>query len=266
MMKLIFITFVISVFPSLTIAIGHSADVNYCGEGYGKFQQLNFTRKCCGLRDEQLELIAWYFLRVSSFIRVTEVVPEEISAKRSKFASYFLNDLYKYTGLEYYTVRIDYSYRDQLKDEEEPYEHTYKWHPEYLQGMNRTHFVEDTVATFKKIISSSSEREDDPAFGSIVLSENIETLDFYLNGETRYPFKVKRAHYVLIAYRQMESRTWDKWASSVLSKLWKQHGILNAIIISTCKENNVSDFVLFPLLAIINFLLNSLVTLIRLRM
>lgn len=212
----------------------------YCSTMFGKWQHLKSIRQCCGLSVEQMNLIAWFFVRVSSYIEVTEVVPEEISAQRSKFTSYFLKDLFQHTGLEYFTYRVDYSHRDQLKDEDEPYAQTYKWHAELLKGVNRTHFVEDTESTFEKMAPGNGVREDDPDFGSVVLSEHIETLDAYLNGETRHPFKAKRAHYVLIVYRAMESRTWDKWASSVLSKLWTHHGILNAIIISTCKEKNVS--------------------------
>lgn len=228
---------------ALSIVVIRVSCDDYCARTPGKWQQMNVTRGCCALATEQLELIAWYFERVSSYIKVTEVVPEERVEQQSKFMSYLLKDLFAYTGVEYQTFRVNYSHRDQLLDKDEPYTSTYRWHAELSKGANRAHYIEvkDTESTFRQRISLKGRpREDDPDFGSVVLAETIEILDYYLNGETRHPFKSKRAHYVLIVYRETDRNTWDSWASSVMSKLWKNHGILNAIVVSTCKEKNVS--------------------------
>lgn len=203
----------------------------------------------CEVGAEQWKLIAWYFKRVS-YIEVTHIIRKEQKYRRaSRFASYVVKNLYDYTHIEYQTFTLDYSYQD----DGIPHLQIYEWHTDQTSDtllLNGTKhnipWIEDTILTIKNRITAKNRvREDEPDFGSIVLAENIQIMDHYLNGINRHPFKAKRAHYVLLVYKQVDRLTWDNWASSVMAKLWKHHGILNAIVLSSCSRNNVSEFSLY---------------------
>lgn len=206
------------------------------------WELLKYKRKSCIPTDEQMKLIAWYFERVNNYLEVTEIVPEDVSGLRSKFTSYFLKHLDNYVKLKFSAFTVNYKIRAQMMDRYENNFRIYGWHDELSQGMNESHRTEQIEELFRKKYAKRAERMDSPDFASIVLVERIETLDFYLNARTRHPFEHKRANYVLLIYRETNSFEWDELAGRVLSKLWKNHGILNAIILSTCMPNNVSLF------------------------
>lgn len=212
----------------------------YCSENKKldqKWEQLHGN--CCELSAEHWKLISWYFQRVGSYLNITEIVREHDYKQSALYMSYFLKDLFRHTELEYYTNRVCYYNDDELDDTGEPYNNTFTWHAEF-SNTTPYYVEEDKLNVRSQIFKKYWHREDEPTSGAVVLADEIETLDHFVNGETRRPFISKRSFYIIIIYREI-GEDWDKYASSILSKLWKLHGILNAIIIGSCKKNNVSD-------------------------
>lgn len=202
-----------------------------------KHQQNN---SCCEITDKQWELMKWYFLRVGSHLNVTEIVREADFYNQSLYMSYFLKDLYKYTGLEYYTHIVRYKKKQEVADERDPDDNTYQWHAELPKLGNSTYYIEEDKLDIRaQILMKNWNREDEPDSGNVVLAKSIETIDHFLNGKTKQPFESKRSYYIILIYHQI-THDWDMYASSILSKLWKVHGILNAIVVGSCKKNNVS--------------------------
>lgn len=209
----------------------------------GKWQLRIVSRACCDVSPKQWEIIAWYFKRVNSYIDVTEVIREKkkVIKASSTFSSDFARELYPRTGLDCYSKRVDYSYYDEMVDKAEPHAKAYKWHAELSKiSSNNETYVTDTSMDIRRRIPSKSIRMDEPDKGVIVLTQDIAILDSYLNGESRHPFIKKRAHYIIFVYKEInDQKHFDKLASSVVTKLWVYHGILNAIILSSCKNESV---------------------------
>lgn len=232
----------------------------YCSDNNeldDKWEQLHTN--CCELSAQHWKLISWYFQRVGSYLNITEIVREDSYHKPTLYMSDFLKDLFRYTELEYYTNRVCYCNEDEEEDEDEPYNNTLLWHAEFSKTENSTYYVQDHKMNVRSpIFKKYWNREDEPTSGAVVLADRIETLDHFVNGETRLPFISKRSFYVIIIYRK-SGKDWDKYASSILSKLWKLHGILNAIIIASCKRDNVSNlFIKVSICYFFNHCLNSL--------
>lgn len=234
--------------------VGLAAGYDYCAHRSipAKWQLKPFRSTvrspCCDISDDQWKLIAWYFARVSSFIEITEVIPErqtKIHASRiaSIFSKYFAQELYEKTGFDSYTKRVDYAQRDEALDKTDHLHRAYRWHAELSKNsINNTHVIniEAKLPAYRKV-SSTVSREDEPDFGSVVLASSILTLNNYLKGESRRPFLNKRANYILIVYKQPTAiENWDKLAAAVLSRIWMYHGILNAIVLSACMKDKVS--------------------------
>lgn len=85
------------------------AKSNYIIEEFiqGKWDQLADGSAFCDVSDDQWKLIAWYLNRVSH-IDVTHLVREVSLSRQSKFANFFLKDLFEKTGIEYRTSQVDY--------------------------------------------------------------------------------------------------------------------------------------------------------------
>lgn len=76
----------------------------------------------------------------------------------------------------------------------------------------------------------------------MVLAIHIEIIDNFLSDKhSKHPFHLKRSHYIILIYKEIH-HDWDQLASSILAKLWKVHGILNAIVMVSCKQDDVSVF------------------------
>lgn len=195
----------------------------------------------CYLSEKQWELISWYFLNVGTHINVTEIVREMDVYKQTLYMSFFLKELYRYTGLKYFTRLINSNINTELSDEEVPSENnTYIWHPKLSKRGNSTSYIEeDKLNIRQQLLQRNWNREDEPDIGVVVLATDFQIIDQYLNGEIRLPFTAKRAHYVIVIYENF-AENWDEWGSSISSKLWKVYGILNVIVLATCKPNNVS--------------------------
>lgn len=229
-----------------------STNSYYCDVGQHVVEQweqlkLNVTYNraiCCEVSDEQWGLIAWYFLRVGSHLNVTEIVREVDFDKQTLYMNHFVKDLNRHTALEYYTHRVLYNMEDEQADKEDAFnDNTYQWHPEYSKR-NRTYYVEEDKLNVRgQILKKNWYREDDPTSGSVVLATTIELIDHFLNDrKSKHPFHSKRAHYVILIYKQphIDDNDWDQLASNILAKLWKVHGILNVIILAACRPNSVS--------------------------
>lgn len=207
-----------------------------------KWQQRKKSVLCCDISNSQWKLISWYFARVSSFIEISELIPERQTVLHphlaaSTFSKYFAMGLYNQTGFDSYTQRVDYAQRDETKDKQAHFQRAYKWHAELSnKSKNNTHvlYIDAELPAYRKI-SSKAFREDEPDYGAVVIASSILTLNNYLKGDSRKPFLNKRANYVLIVYREpTRIENWDKLAAAVLAKMWMYHGILNAILLSTC--------------------------------
>lgn len=229
----------------------------YCDfeRNLGIWDSLNRS-PCCEVSDEQWKLIEWYFAGINSHIDITEIVNKN---RQSSFTNQFLEDLHEHTGLELRNYRVNYSYVEENHDINLHIENFFKWHPEELKNINSTYFVTDETLEIRHHIRKKNWfREDKPNKGVVVLATNANIIDKYLNHVARQPFIVKRAYYIMIVYRESyHDGHWDRHASNILAKLWKVHGILNAILFSTCKNSHVSTgrliSFLFPFFVFVSF-------------
>lgn len=235
------------IFNTFLVFKGNAND--YCkvsqdiADQWRNLNNISYIRNCCEVSEKQWQLISWYFWRVGSHLNVTEISREIEFYKLTLYMDFFVRDLYRNTGLEYHTLRVGYNVQDELADKEDDVfdHHTYEWHPELSKHGNRTYYIEEDKLNIRaQILKKNWLREDEPASGIVVLASDIEIIDHYLSGKkAKHPFTSKRAHYVILIYKEI-NHEWDRIASSILAKLWKVHGILNAIIISSCQQNDVS--------------------------
>lgn len=213
-------------------------------------------RSCCEMTDSQWNLIVWYFLRVSSNLNVTQIVRENESCRYERYINHFLHDLFKYTNSEYYVQRIVYRKRDQIleKKHEIQVNTTYHWHATHLTEVAENHFD-----FHSKLSKRNCVREDEPRYGSVILASDAQIIDDYLNGPMRYPFESKQSHYVILIYGTFNREVWHDLSSSIMTKLWKKFGILDAFILASCNPTRVSwiaqSYQLFREMQHLNFIL-----------
>lgn len=249
----------VSLIVMLTLSLQLKA-ANYCEklvELPEKWTQIRRSvhNDCCEITDGQWNLIVWYFLRVGSNINLTQIVRASESCQYERYVNHFISDLYKYTNLEYILERVIYQNRDQILDKQREiqFNSTYKWHiveePD-TDGYPEYRFL---LRQFRnKLSKRNCIREDEPRYGSVILASDITLIDEYLNGNTRYPFDSKLSHYVILIYGDFDSERWDDLAASIMTKLWKKHGILDAIILASCNPTRVRS-------TAINFAIISLI-------
>lgn len=239
--------FVIVVF-SLALILQHQAAgyyANYCENIEDlpkKYTQRNCSQhlSCCEMTDSQWNLIVWYFLRVSSNVNVTQIVRENETCRYERYINHFLHDLFKYTSLEYYVRRIIYRKRDQMLDKRSEIQTntTYQWHA--MVEPNLTGFAGNEFDFQRKLLKRNWVREDEPRYGSVILASDAQIIDDYLNGPMRYPFDSKQSHYIILIYGTFNAETWHDLSSSIMTKLWKKFGILDAFILASCNPGRVS--------------------------
>lgn len=235
-------SFVIVILSSILICQLEAA--NYCehiNDLPKKWTTHNHTTQnsCCELTDSQWNLMVWFFLRVSSNLNVTQIVNETESCFYERYVNHILSDLYKYTALEYYVERLTYRKRDQILDKNQEIEvnRTYKWHAK--REIHPTGFAGNKFHFRNKLSKKNCIREDEPRYGSVILASNLRIIDDFLNGFTRNPFESKQSHYIILIYGSSDIGHWDDLASSIMTKLWKKHGILDAIILASCFPTRV---------------------------
>lgn len=230
--------------------IGQITSVDFCAHRRAipiKWQKFQPLKRCCDISDKQWDLIAWYFNRVSSFIVITEVIPEKLTLKHtdrvaSIFSKYFAQELYDKTGFDSYSQRVDYAVDDQRRDLHGHTKRAYRWHAELSKNsVNNTHVINvDAQLPRYRQTSATQSREDEPDFGAVVLASSILTLNNFIKGASRKPFLNKRANYILIVFREPTAiENWDKLSAAVLSRIWMYHGILNAIVMNACMPDVV---------------------------
>lgn len=196
----------------------------------------------CFLSEKQWKLMGWYFIRVT-YIEVTSIVhSNKINSDASKLREYLVKRLYNHTNVVYQTFTIDQDY----KPDNNEHSHEYASPISELSYLNYSApwFQDDETTKNNRINLPSHTREDEPDFGAIVLAENVDLIDSYLNGLLRHPFTGKRSHYLLLIYKDVHHSDWRRRAGNIIAKLWKVYGILNALIISTCQRDNVIYYVL----------------------
>lgn len=239
-------SFIIAVFISTLVLQLHTA--NYCeiiedlpNKWTVYSRNRSHQHSCCELSEGQWNLIVWYFLRVSSNVNVTQIVNESEPCVYERYVNHLLNDLNTYVVLEYYMHRLIYRKRDQILDKKHELKvnSTYKWHVR----QEDTYSTGDDGKKFhfrNKLSKQNCIREDEPRYGSVVLASNFEIVDNFLNGVTRYPFLSKQSHYIILIYGSISADRWEEYSSSIMTKLWKKHGILDAIILSSCDPQTVN--------------------------
>lgn len=78
-------------------------------------------------------------------------------------------------------------------------------------------------------------RGDEPELGAFVIIEKVSELNTYLTGIARRPFLWPRRTYV-IAILDADEHDFRVTADKVLKKLWRDYGIVNAILIAPCNK------------------------------
>lgn len=221
---------------------------HYCD--FERNLEMNWVRSenyvpCCEISADQWKFIKWYFARVGSHIDVSQFVREVDTG--ASFTNQFLVDLHEHTGLEIRNYGVNYSQIDEFVDSNVHIRKFFELHPEYSADGNSTYFVRDQKLEVRRnIFQQNWIREDKPSKGMVVLATDIDIIDHFLNRVDQQPFVAKRAFYIIIIYKEPNHDVnWDQLASSILSKLWKVHGILHAIIFSTCHNANVSKKCLY---------------------
>lgn len=203
------------------------------------WKRIKDFKYCCDVSDDQWKLIAWYFERVGNFMDVTEIILDD--GYGSNFIPEFMVDLYAHTNMKMRGFKIKYNKATMIEDVPGLYDKTYRWHPDaYKNDSSIRSTIEKKLKIRSQISTGSSTREDEPVKGVVVLATDIRKVDWFLNQETRQPFRYKSGHYIIIIYKKTNEMEWDTQASRVLTKLWKKHGIINVIILSTCLGQRVS--------------------------
>lgn len=127
-------------------------------------------------------------------------------------------------------------------DFEEPsidFSETYTWRGmKFIPRPNEQHFRSkrqaDTVVSWKVPVRNSYKRIDEPDTGTMVVVENVHILDNYLMGTARRPFRTPRKYFIIVL-RKAETG-WRDLAGAVMEKLWKDYGIINALIMAPCAD------------------------------
>lgn len=238
---------IISIISIILILILWPLNVNG-QQGNDEKWKLNSNR--CKLTDAQWKIIAWYFER-APYIELTEIIENNAINlnKNNHFINEVLNELLLRIG-----KRVKIQTVDLLTDEGNVTNtQTYGWHGVRFDTIsNATNSTDNEIEIIRErdteiniqkrmLMSPNRTREDSPMFGSLIIAENIRLIDDYLIGQPRRPFKYTRANFIIIIYNNSDANTvWDVNAARILTRLWKIYSVLNVIIISACKSNDVN--------------------------
>lgn len=230
------------------IIIFNLCPINVSGQQIND-EKWNLKSNHCTLTDAQLKIIAWYFER-APYIELTQLIENNAidSNKNNHFINEVLNEL-----LIRLEKRVQIQTVDSLTDEGNVTNtQSYGWNGFRFDSFsnaskstdteNEIIWERDTFGNIQKRMSLSPNRtrEDSPIFGSLIIVENIRLIDEYLIGQPRRPFKYTRANFIIIIHSNSDVNTlWDTNAARILTRLWKVYSVLNAIIISTCKSDDV---------------------------
>lgn len=117
---------------------------------------------------------------------------------------------------------------------------TYTWRgTKFAPRADEPHFRSKrqagTSASASVPVRSTYKRKDEPETGTMVVVENLNVLDNYLMGTARRPFRAPRRYYIIVLRRVDEG--WMNLAGIVMARLWKDYGIINAIILAPCADS-----------------------------
>lgn len=93
----------------------------------------------------------------------------------------------------------------------------------------------DILPSISAPVRSTYMRKDEPETGTMVIVEDLHVLDNYLMGTARKPFRAPRRYYILVIRRVDVG--WKDLAGHVMERLWKDYGIINAIILAPCADS-----------------------------
>lgn len=208
----------------------------------GQDSKWKLQSDACDVTKDQWKLIAWYLER-APYIEVTEIVDNGANRPgASQFANRFVKELTLYASETIRTQTVDFE-TEELNPE------LYGWRGMRFQPRaNETKRDEDVVIfqerdTFEDVvhrtIAVNRTRQDEPIFGSIVLVECTDLIDDYLIGYPRRPFNYPRANFIIVTYKLEDGKAWATTANRIMSRLWNIYGVLNALIMSTCRKDEV---------------------------
>lgn len=84
-------------------------------------------------------------------------------------------------------------------------------------------------------------RRDEPSFGSIIYTDNLQSLEALIMGSARHPFDKPDGNFLIILTLQSLVENWQNIAASLLETLWNKWHIMHAALLSTCDSDQVSD-------------------------
>lgn len=200
----------------------------------------------CLVTDAQWNLITWYFDR-APFIELTEIVDTANDENRSRYADDLANHMSMRMTKLLKTQTVNLSANEGYVTETQ----LYGWRgARFEHRFNASKTLEDnlyvereTVLTIENRTSKMPEmnraRIDVPIFGSLVVVDSTHLLDDYLFGYPRQPFNHPRASFIILVFGDESDAIWEMNASKLMARLWKMYSILDVIIISTCKAEEV---------------------------
>lgn len=83
-------------------------------------------------------------------------------------------------------------------------------------------------------------RRDEPELGGLVFVNSLSTLENYIIGPPRRPFANPAGNYVIIINEKIDENGWNL-AAHILYVLWRDYRILNAFLILSCEDDEVTN-------------------------
>lgn len=218
------------------------------------FSRIEASRGCEVTNPQFWTLINWFFQRTTN-VAVTAIMNDTLSRSDTSttFIRAFLmsfSELLKYDKfslLFFSKIHTDANFpiiisqtRLNFEEPQIAFEDTFAWRGGKLPlRNNETHFRvrRSVIANIEdEVVSRKYHRKDEPEMGALVVVEHIVLLDEYLVGTARRPFRDPRKYYIIVV-RHIESG-WKERAALVMERLWKDYGVINALIMAPCSDSD----------------------------
>lgn len=108
------------------------------------------------------------------------------------------------------------------------------------------------IITKRDTTSSSSlprsDRKDEPGLGKLVVVENENVLDEYLQGTARAPFLSPRDNYIIIVRYVLDADNYRMRIEEITKRMWTRYGIESVFVMTPCREaaDNENVVTYFP--------------------
>lgn len=211
---------------------------------HAKWQHLDDDRHIdCMPTDAQWQLIAWYFDRVS-YVELTELVENANDKNQQRYVVDLVRNLPARVSKPLRMQTVDLS----VDEGNVTRTQRYGWRGVYFAARanvtkpNDQHVrvSRESAASIKKLTRHVNHGSVDAAMrGSLVVVDSTHLLDDYLIGYPRRPFNHPRARVIVLVYRNESEAIWEMNAAKLMARLWKIYSILNAIVISPCRAQEV---------------------------